>query len=407
MTLRVGHAAVRLDVAGGTPMAGYVARRDAVSGELDPLEVGAVVLAGSSGSVAVVCVVDLLQADDEAARGARRAVASAVGTDPDLVWLTATHTHAGPVLGQVTAQVTEAAVRAARAAAGSVVDALVTLHRSELAGVGGQRSGDARRPTVPVDMLRATAGSRLLGILGVLPVHPTVLGADNTLVSADLPGAVRRAVQRSSPAWCLVATGAAGDVSSRAHRREQTPAEVERLGALVGSCLSSPGAVVAEATDVVGGRVTSLELAPADPAAPFRSGAVDAARLALAAAEASGDPLRLREATVTMQGAELGPVDSGPVPCQVSALDLGGLRLLGLGGEPFLDLAAVAVADDPATVLVGYANGYAGYLPTRHAFASAAADPGHPSYEVLVSRIAPGESERALAAAGALLGTRG
>jgi neutral ceramidase len=405
VSLRVGHAAARLDVARGTAMAGYVARPDAVSGELDPLEVGAVVLAGPSGTVAVLCVADLLQVDEEAARGARLAVASAVGTSPDLVWLTATHTHAGPAPGRVAEQVATAAVRAAGEAAGSTVRAAVTLHRPELAGVGGQRTGDARRSTVPVDVLRVSAGSRVLGVVGVLPVHPTVLGADNTRVSADLPGAVRRAVRRSSSAWCLVATGAAGDVSSRSHRREQTAAEVDRLGTLVGACLTSPGAVVAEATDVVGGRVTTLDLAPADPAAPFRLGAVEAARRALTSAEASGDPVRIREATVALQGAELGRGDTGPVPCPVSALDLGGLRLLGLGGEPFLDLAAAAATVDPATVLVGYANGYVGYLPTRHAFAAAAADPGHPSYEVLVSRVAPGESERALAAAGALLGS--
>jgi neutral ceramidase len=123
------------------------------------------------------------------------------------------------------------------------------------------------------------------------------------------------------------------------------------------------------------------------------------ARRALAAAEASGDPVRVREATVALQGAELALGESGPVRCTVSALDLGGVRLLGLGGEPFLDLAVAAAAADPATVLVGYANGYAGYLPTRHAYAVAASDPGHPSYEVLVSRVAPGEPERALAAA--------
>jgi hypothetical protein len=146
--------------------------------------------------------------------------------------------------------------------------------------------------------------------------------------------------------------------------------------------------------------VESVPLVPADPAAAFRSGAVDSARRVLAEAEATGDAGRTRDATVVVQGAELAArvTESGDpaaaVPCATAYLDLGGVRLLGLGGEPFLDLAPGG-----SDVLLGYANGYAGYLPTRAAFDAAAARPDHPEYEILISRVAPGEPERALAAA--------
>jgi hypothetical protein len=114
------------------------------------------------------------------------------------------------------------------------------------------------------------------------------------------------------------------------------------------------------------------------------------------------DVLRLADASgalvglLGLEGAELASsyVPAGPVPCATAYLDLGGFRLLGLGGEPFLDLAPGG-----STVLVGYANGYAGYLPTRDAFAEATAHPDHPAYEVLISRVAPGAPERALAVA--------
>jgi hypothetical protein len=351
-----------------------------------------------------LCVADLLQVDRPLADRCRAAVGAALGTSSDLVWLTATHTHAAPVPDGVAEQVEQATVAAAGEALRVAGPAQVTLHRATLEGVGGQRTGNARRSSVPVDVLQVSDGSVVVGVVGVLPVHPTVLGADNTHVSADLPGGVRRAVARASSAWCLVATGAAGDVSTRGHRLEQTPAEVDRLGALAARRLLDPGTAIATASDVVHGQVTTVDLAPAAPDATFRVGAVKAARRALAVAEAKGDPVRAREATVVLQGALLGHGETAPVPCAVSALDLGGVRLIGLGGEPFLDLAATAAADDPATVLVGYANGYAGYLPTHDAFASADADPGHPSYEVLVSRVSSGESERALAAATVLLG---
>lgn len=372
-------------------MAGYVARTGAVSGELHPLEVGSVAFVGESGT-AVVIVADLLQIDDDLATSARLAVATELGTTADLVWLCATHTHAGPLPGEVGAQVAAAALTSARRAVEASGPARVTLHRAELAGVGGQRAGEVRRTTVPIDVLRvADMADGLLGLLGVVPIHPTVLGAGNTLLSPDLPGAVRRAL----PAWSLVATGAAGDVSTRPHRREQTPAELDRLGALTAQALLAAGEAppVAEATEVRNGWVEAVGLAPALADAPFRRGAVEAALRALAEAEASGDLGRLRDATVALEGAELAApaASAGPVSCATAYLDLGGFRLLGLGGEPFLDLAPGGT-----DVLVGYANGYAGYLPTRSAFAAAAADPDHPAYEVLVSRIAPGQPERAL-----------
>jgi hypothetical protein len=251
---------------------------------------------------------------------------------------------------------------------------------------------------VPVDVLAVSSpAGRVSGVLAVVPVHPTVLGADNTFLSPDLPGAVRRALAEAD-VWSVVATGAAGDVSTRAHRRRQTPAELERLGGIAARAIlravASPS--LASATDVVGGWIESVGMPPTLADAPFRQGAVEAARSVLADAEASGDAGRIRDATVAWEGAELASsyVPSGPVPCATSYLDLGGVVLVGLGGEPFLDLAPGG-----STVLLGYANGYAGYLPTRAAFDEATAHPDRPAYEVVISRVAPGSPERALAVA--------
>lgn len=394
MSLRVGHATASLEVARGTGMAGYAARTGGVSGRLDPLELGAVAIVGSR--TAVLCVADLLQVDDDTADDARAAVALVIGTSPELVWVCATHTHSGPMPRE--ADLVSACVAAATAAVETATPASLSLHRGDLDGVGGQRTGDARRTTVPVDALAVRDDAGLAGLVGVVPVHPTVLGAANTLLSADLPGAVRRAL--APTAWSLVATGAAGDVSTRPHRREQTPAEVDRLGELTASALleAATSPAVAEAADVVAGHVTPVALSPADPDAAYRTGALTAARRGLAEAEATGDARRIRDATVVLQGAELALAEAArsltpdPVRCTASRLDLGGITLAGLGGEPFLNLRPSGPA-----VLLGYANGYAGYLPTRAAFAAAEADPDHPSYEVLISRVAPGEPERALA----------
>jgi hypothetical protein len=215
-------------------MGGYDARSGPdglVSGELHPLEVAAFALVGAE-RLAVICVADLLQVDDDVALRAREAVAAAVGATTDLVWMCATHTHSGPMPADAPDQLVTQAVAGARSAVAEARAASVSLNRAELGGVGGQRTGSDRRATVPVDVVRvADMTGSLVGLLGVVPVHPTVLGATNTLVSPDLPGAIRRSLSAAG-VWSVDAPGAAGDVSTRAHRREQTPAEVDRLGEL-------------------------------------------------------------------------------------------------------------------------------------------------------------------------------
>jgi len=76
----------------------------------------------------------------------------------------------------------------------------------------------------------------------------------------------------------------------------------------------------------------------------------------------------------------------------------------GRGGTAWIGLAAGGrgrarrPGRDPRAVLVGYANGYCGYLSTEAAFEQE-------GYEVMVAAIAAGEAERALAfTVGALQG---
>ncbi|MGZ4580467.1 MAG: hypothetical protein ACXVXG_07500 [Nocardioidaceae bacterium] len=203
-------------------------------------------------------------------------------------------------------------------------------------GSAAGRSGvrRCRRPVLAVrDGARATGP--VVGLLAVLAVHPTVLPAANREVSPDLPGAVRRALA-GHVRWSVVATGAAGDMSTRASRRAQTPAEVDRLG-----------------TEAAGQLRALLDTSPAAAADPALG--VEAARGVLPLAPVPAATREARAAAVVAARATL------------------------------------AAAPDDA-VLLGYAGGYCGYLPTADAY-------GRDDYEVLVSRVAPGESERAVSGA--------
>jgi hypothetical protein len=178
---------------------------------------------------------------------------------------------------------------------------------------------------------------------------------------------------------------------------------VERLGRLAAEQLLAlvDGEPIATADPVKGlsGAVGHIRLRARARRTPAqRSGILARAEAAVADASGLDDPARLREAHVALQGARLadeGEGDRIAVPCAAARLDLGGVRLVGLGGEPFSALGDRLVARDGAAMLVGYANGYCGYLPTADAF-------DREDYEVLISKVARGESERAVDGAAGL-----
>jgi len=375
--VKVGHSSAVLPVPPGTRLGGYAARPGPSTGVLDELEVHTVVFGG--GFVWTVVDAPFIHSGPAAQVGG---------------WVSATHTHAGPEeLDRLPSAPSDVPMREVR----------IGVRRLRLAGVGGQRSGRHPRRTVPVDVLSFDApDGRLVGLLVVAPIHPTVLPADNLLVSADLTGSVRRALAaRVDRAWVVVATGAAGDVSTRPHRREQTPAECDRLGSLVADAvvraLRRPARTTVDAADV-DVRSTRLPL----PAKPTGSPDVVqrlAARLDLV--RRRGDPVAIRTAFTALQAAELARTEAPPVVepvCTVSVARIGELRLVAIGAEPYLDLAErLERRLGRPTVLVGYTNGYLGYLPTRAAYQRL-------DYEVLRSPVAAGSAERILDIATSLTG---
>ncbi|WP_163567392.1 hypothetical protein [Fodinicola feengrottensis] len=288
-------------------------------------------------------------------------------------------------------QLTNAAQEAAAAAVRAEVPGFLTVHSGELEAVAGQRSGPAPLGTVPITALafRSPAGD-LLGMIAILPIHPTILGADNQLVSADLAGAVRQGL--IDVPWTMVATGAAGDISTRPHRREQTPTELARLGTLAAAqlmaLLENPGSAV-DGAGLAGARTLGFGLpARTNEGAPALAGI----RSRLAAAQATGDPVAVREAETALQGAELSAVSRPADPrLTVSAIQVGSLRLVAFGAEPYLDLQAQVIAGAPdVSALVGYTHGYLGYLPTKAAYDTDV-------YEVNISPVAAGAGELAVA----------
>lgn len=364
--MKVGAGSARLPVPLGTELGGYADRIGGVTGTLDELEVWCVRL----GELTLV-VADLVCANADLAA----AVADAVG---EPTWTMATHTHAGPDqncgpgdratpahwLSAVPVAAAEAAERA------TSTNTILSWHTGPIRDVGAVRAQAGAEPSVPVDVLAArSADGRLLGALVVLPVHSTVLPASNTRVSADLAGAVRRALaDRLDGAWVVVATGCAGDISTRATRKAQTPDECARLGevaaAQIAEIIQRPPLETEADNPTLHACTRTLRL----PVRPVET------------PELPPDDDRI--AHTFRQGAaiakeRLARHPDGVAELAVSVARLGAIRLAGLGAEPYL-----SVRSELPAVVFGYTNGYAGYLPDEPAFTGL-------SYEVLSSPFRP------------------
>jgi len=406
--MRVGFGTSDLSVPDGTAMGGYTFREGAASGLLDPLRITALTWYDGTRRAALA-LADVICVNADLTRAVRAAVSGV-----DVLWLAASHTHAGPDTGCVPGgaptpagwldPITSGVVTAVERAKAVEVGTHGRVHTGILRGVGAVRSQVVDDAIVPLDVIEVIAAGRRAGVVVVLPVHPTVLPAQNLQVSADLTGAVRRAMSdRIGPGvWVAVATGAAGDISTRHTRRAQDPAELSRLGAMVADrCLELLGGPMTSAWSlgsVLSWRSQTVGLRPKPP--------VDGGALVAAAAAAfdtvrwAPDPVAARIAEGNLDGARLAAQLAAPVAgieAEVAALRIGRLTLAALPGEPFLSQAEELrqARAEPAVVL-GYANGYPGYLPPAAAYQAA-------TYEVLAAAAAAGSSEQTMRVAAELI----
>ncbi|NQX60152.1 neutral/alkaline non-lysosomal ceramidase N-terminal domain-containing protein [Paenibacillus qinlingensis] len=152
--------------------------------------------------------------------------------------------------------------------------------------------------------------------------HPTVIGPDEVVVSSDYPGAAIAALERMYDGGIfLFANGAAGDISTRFTRKGSDSKEAERLGnQLVGSLQSSQP--IASSSRYLYVKDESFQLRD----------------------QRSGEMLQV----------------------YLQWIDLGGMRLWLIPGEVFSSYAKLAKGHNQ--LIVGYANGYIGYIPDEQAW---------------------------------------
>lgn len=384
---------VRITPGPGHRLGGYLARHGVATGTHDDLEASLIWLSTEDDPGVVWVALDALAVDAGLTRTLADAVAAAVDIDPDRVLVCASHTHSGPegwtgqlhpglpgqrdagLVGRMAEKVTGAALRL-RACRGRV---RARWHAGETEAVGGNRY----RPDGPHDTsfgvleLRRDDGSPA-ALLFDYASHPTVLGPDNLAWSADWPGATRRelATLVGQPVAAFL-QGAAGDASSRFVRRGRDHDEVRTLGGHLATSIARTLAAVSSPAAAGG----PIRLTRSTLHLPYREvpSLEDSVELRDAAeAEWQRELTRhgenhpaVRIAQTRYEGcAMLATMAAGgrPTGCAevpVSVVSLGEIAWLHTPFELFASLGLRIRRGSPFrhTRVIGYTDGYLGYLP--------------------------------------------
>ena len=433
MTARLTAGTARADITppvGITHLPWGAATHDRAEGVDMELWATALVASDGSETVAIAELDHVLLTHGQAA-AMRQAVADLSGIPADHVFLSCTHNHSGPSLSPswaaggaelipayveslrhaVAGAVWSASrgMRPARIAAGSGTSSVAVNRRLRLPEgrtvIGQNRDGfvDREVKVVRVD----DEDERPIAVLVNYAAHPTIMAFANRLITPDYPGPLRRTVEREVGGTCLFLQGAAGNAhpersfSSRPQdyrnagqrlgleaarvaleirtlpRRERLD-HVQESGAPLGIYVEESAGEPDGRVRVVSRRVSLPLREMGDPVA--LAARADEQRTELRRQEERGAPAetlrelrwRMKRATMARDAASeyAGLTD---VPVEIQGIRIGQVALLGIEGEPFMEIGREIKDRSPFshTLVCGYANGYGGlaYLPTDEAYA--------------------------------------
>jgi hypothetical protein len=383
---------VRITPGPGHPLGGYLARDGVATGTHDELEASLIWLSTEDDPGVLWVALDALAVDAGLTRTLADAVAAAVGIDPARVLVCASHTHSGPegwtgplhpglpgrrdagLVGRMAEQVTGAALRL-RAGRGRV---RARWHAGKTEAVGGNRY----RPDGPHDTSFGVLELRReddtpAALLFDYASHPTVLGPDNLSWSADWPGATRRelAALIGQPVAAFL-QGAAGDASSRFVRRGRGHDEVRTLGGHLATSISRTLAAASSsaATGPVRLSRSVLHLPYRDVpslehSVELREAAEREWQRELAGHGEDHPAVRIAqtryEGCAMLAGMAAGGRPTGCAEVPVSVVSLGEIAWLHTPFELFASLGLRIRRGSPFrhTRVIGYTDGYLGYLP--------------------------------------------
>ncbi len=410
--MNVGYSVTDITPEPGMPMAGYVERKGYALGAHDPLHARVVYLEDSDEIL--IISLDVIRVDDQLRDRLAYTISSCTGVKKNNILIAATHTHSGPEVSTglwstreltreeyklVDSYVSELAHKLCTASITAIENASkVTAIRAEGHHVSGVASNRVN-PRGPIDpeallILFETEYGRIA--LLNYACHPTVLGPSNLLYSGDISGLTASIIEEEAGIHTVYLNGAAGNVSTRYSRMSQSFSEAWRLSRIIASSVieGTPVWKMELKPYITPVSVKTLELKTGVTVAPEEFSKLESVfeeRLKKAVKEGASEQViqdlrsRLYAIRIVRRRLSMLPLR---LRAEVYYTSIGGLPLLTFPGELFVEYQ-LEVKKRRKCMLVGYANGYIGYIPYpsyRGAY----------SYEEIVSIVHPDEQERIL-----------
>lgn len=394
--MKMGFAAAAITPPLPCQMAGYAVFREAKAVH-DGLFARALAFREDGKAPVVILGLDVLNLDELCMRALNDRLAQQ-GVERDRLLVCCTHTHASfggifdmerginrampELLGEARPDLVEHLVKQSAAAVESALSDMAEVSVAMSRGAMEKRLATNRHATeLPSDQsfflmefLRAD-GKKLL--LYNLSCHPTVLNAENRLLSADFPGGVNARL-RSEYDMVLFVNGSAGDMSTRFTRRESSFEECERFAQIV--CdkikeLRGQGEFVPLTEFTLSYCTVELKEASVE-ALDAAQKSYDHALSNLEAVKAqTDDRATVRKAESFVEGATVGLLkakhlpksEQGEVAVQAGLLTVNGVKIVCSPFELFSTLA-LKLKGRKGVEMFGYVNALFGYLADRDAY---------------------------------------
>ena len=362
------------------PLAGYGARLGMpAKGIHDPLHAKVMYLRdGDTKMVLIAC--DLRSITPEFKRQVIEKSA-ALGITANNVLMAASHTHDGPSMypekfwqmqfgvydPKIVDLMSTAVAKAVGEAAVNAAPARIGFGESRAEGFTGNRrwgyDTEARKAagekpaTDPVlwAMRVDAMDGKPRAILVNFAVHPTILGQDNMLISAEWPGALQRELEKAFPGVvALYTNGAEGDQSPQGAQGADDFDKVNDFGARLATLAAE---IVKTVETKPSAKIAFGRATPELPKIIF--------------------PESARKRFAAFQDAAL---EGLPRNAEIQIFRIGSTAMVGLPGEPLLEVGqavqqSVRAQGFEKVVILGLANDYIGYLVNEKEYA-------HGGYEV-------------------------
>ena len=378
-----GYPVIRTQANGPQDHSKYKGRDSKSDGLIDPVWARAVVIS-SEGTNSALVSLDICVIFPELARAVRERVAESIKVDWSLIEICATHTHSGPDISGMSGAIEQdledemvlGIVEAIDNAYKNLEPATITTAVGQLNGVSINRRNESDEvdSRLPVIVARRQDDS-VIAVIYSFSCHPILVGAQNTKLYGDFPGAASRKLENwyGDKSVALFLQGACGDINPRAFPyskmgnitihapsgsdealRIRTISDAERFGEAIAGVVISSVAVSERETNgsqlhTVGKSIVLVNLKNHDD--------LDSYLL-----QRDHNPIRVAQWKNSTQ-IELG----------IAAMVLGEIVLLFMPGEPFSGTALklkkdVASPSIKCVWTVGYASDYPGYLVPGHRY---------------------------------------